>query len=334
MSEARHKRILIAGAGAIGSVVGAILEESGSRVTLLGRTPHLAAISQSGLSVTGLLGDHHVSGFDLADRAELLDGKYDLILCTVKSYDTAAIAEAIKNRLAPDGVVISMQNGLGNIELLGERFSLGRVLGARVIFGAEIVSPGSAHVTVFADPVAIGPDPQLHQEHTGALAARAGEIAALLDTSGVPAVGCADIMPIIWSKLLYNIALNPLGAIYECNYGCLAADPELHAIMDDLIEEGFGVARRVGVEMSYRNANEYRDAFYGKMIPATASHYPTMLHDLQSRGRTDIDALNGKVVELARLSGLAAPVNATMVRMIHGAQRMRGAKLDLEPEPK
>jgi 2-dehydropantoate 2-reductase len=225
---------------------------------------------------------------------------------------------------------VSMQNGLGNIEALAERFSISRVLGARVIFGAEIPHPGAAHVTVFADPVAIGPDPQQHREAAPALAARAKEIAAMIDAAGVPALGCADIMPVIWTKLVYNVALNPLGALFEMTYGELAADADLRAIMNDLIEEAFAVAASAGVRMPFASAADYRAPFYERLVPATASHRPTMLSDLKRRGRTDIDSLSGKIVELGARHGIGVPMNLAMVRMIHGAERRRATQLAAE----
>jgi 2-dehydropantoate 2-reductase len=177
--------ILVAGAGAIGSVIGGMLHAAGHRVTMLGRRGHLGAIARDGLRITGLLGERLVRGLDLVDSPAGLSGRFPLILVTVKSYDTADIAGAISDRLADDGLVVSLQNGLGNIELLAERFSLARVIGGRVIFGAEIVRPGATHVTVFADPVAIGPDPQQHRELSAHLERRARSVAAMLDASGV-----------------------------------------------------------------------------------------------------------------------------------------------------
>ena len=243
--------ILIAGAGAIGSIVGGMLHAAGHGVTLLGRRAHLEAIARDGLRISGLLGARTVTGMTLVDDPARLDGRFGLILCCVKSYDTETIAAVLAGHLADDGVVVSMQNGLGNIEALIDRFGRRRVLGARVIFGAEIPAPGSAHVTVFAQPVAIGPAPGLHREDSGALEARAIAIAAMLDGAGVPAVGVGDIMPILWTKILYNVALNPLGAILKLHYGALADDPDLRPIMDCAIEEAFAVARALGVAMPF-----------------------------------------------------------------------------------
>ncbi len=313
--------ILIAGAGAIGSIVGGMLHDAGHDVALLGRRAHLDAIARGGLKISGLLGDRTVAGMKLAADPARLAGRFGLILCAVKSYDTESIADALADRLTGDGVIVSMQNGLGNIESLIERFGRRRVLGARVIFGAEMPAPGSAHVTVFAQPVAIGPAPALQREDAPALAERARAIAAMLDAAGVPAVGVADIMPVIWAKLLYNVALNPLGAILRLHYGALAADPDVRAIMDRAIDEASAVARALGVNLPFSDADQYRRIFYEQLIPPTFSHRPTMLHDLQVRGRTEIGALNGKIVELADRLGLDAETNRMLTRLIRAAER-------------
>jgi 2-dehydropantoate 2-reductase len=314
--------ILIAGAGAIGSIIGGMLHDAGRDVTILGRRAHMDAIARRGLKISGLFGDRTVAGMKLADDPARLAGRFGLILCAVKSYDTESIADALADRLAGDGVIVSMQNGLGNIESLIERFGRRSVLGARVIFGAEMPSPGAAHVTVFAQPVAIGPAPALHREDAPALAERARTIAAMLDASGVPSVGVEDIMPVLWTKLLYNVALNPLGALLQQNYGALAADPDVRPIMDRAIDEAFAVARALGVAIPFSNADEYRKVFYEELIPPTVSHRPTMLHDLHVRGRTDIGALNGRIVELADRLGLDAETNRILTRLVRAAERV------------
>jgi 2-dehydropantoate 2-reductase len=318
--------ILIAGAGAIGSIFGGMLHDSGHDVTLLGRRAHMEAIARGGLKITGLLGDRTITGLKLADDPARLAGRFGLILCTVKSYDTESIAAALADRLTGDAVIVSMQNGLGNIESLLERFGRRRVLGARVIFGAEMPSPGSAHVTVFAQPVAIGPAPALQREDAPALAERARAIAAMLDAARVPTVAVDDIMPVLWAKILYNVALNPLGALLRQSYGALAADPDVRPIMDRAIDEAFAVARALGVAIPFSSAADYRKVFYDQLLPPTVSHRPTMLHDLHVRGRTDIGALNGKIVELADDHSLDAETNRMLTRLIRAAERVTQRK--------
>jgi len=314
--------ILIAGAGAIGSVMGAMLRSAGHDVAILGRENHLDAIARAGLRISGLFGDHVASGFILASDPARLEGPFDLILLTVKAYDTAAIADRIKHLLAPDGLVVSMQNGVGNLDVLVERFGRANVIGGRVMLGAEIRSPGAAHATVFGEPIAMGPSMLANREHCARLFGRAREVAAMLTGAGLASEAVSDIAPLLWMKLFYNAALNPLGALLRLNYGALAADPDLRAIMDEVIDEAFAVAVALDVPVPFESAEAYRAVFYSKLVPATFNHRPTMLYDLEQRGRTDIMEMNGKVVELAGRLGLRADTNRFLTHLIRARERM------------
>jgi 2-dehydropantoate 2-reductase len=314
--------ILIAGAGAIGSIIGAMLRRAGHEVTMLGRERHLEAIARDGLRVSGLFGDHMTSGFGLASDPARLTGPFDLILLTVKAYDTAAMSDRIKPLLAPEGFVVSMQNGVGNLDVVVERFGRARVLGGRVMLGAELRSSGAAHATVFGEPIAIGPSARTNREHCGVLFERAREIARMISAAGIPTEAREDIAPLLWTKLFYNAALNPLGALLRLHYGALAADPDLRIIMNEVIEEAFAVASSLDVPLPFENAEAYRAVFYSKLVPATFNHRPTMLYDLEQRGRTDIMEMNGKVVELAGRVGLRADTNRVLTHLIRARERM------------
>ena len=205
-----HSRILIAGAGALGSVYGCFFRRAGYPVTLLGRTAHLDAIAASGLHIEGLWGEHHATGFDLITDATQAKTPFDAILISAKSCDTDAIAPAIAPVLAGDGVAISLQNGLGNVEKIAAQVGWERALAARVIFGAEVLAPGRVRVTVYADPVLIGVWQDGPGPHLEAAARRWAERFA---AAGIPAAYCDDIKAALWGKVLYNAALNPLSAL-------------------------------------------------------------------------------------------------------------------------
>src|SRR5260370_17200831 len=188
--------ILIAGAGALGSVMGGMRRPDGAQVALLGRPAHLDAVARRGLNIDGLFGRREVSGVELFhDIGQLWGRKFGLIVIAVKSYDTAPIAAHLAGLLGEGGVAVSAQNGLGNLEILGEHLGTDRVLGARVIFGAEMEHAGSVRVTVFAEPVAIGPAPPLSGAATPALERVAARIAADLSSAGIPTHALADIAP-------------------------------------------------------------------------------------------------------------------------------------------
>ena len=315
-----QRPILIAGAGAIGSVLGAMLRERGHRVALLGRAKHLDAIARDGLHVTGVLGEHHAEGFELATDAGELAGPYPLILLAVKAYDTASMAEQMKPLLTPDGLLVSMQNGVGNLEVLVEELGPARAIGARVMLGARIQGPGTAHATVFGEPLAVGPS-AANREHCAQLFERTREVAAMLTNVGIPSEAVRDIAPYLWMKLFYNAALNPLGALMRMSYGQLAADPDLCKVMNAVIEEAFAVAAARKVPLPFESAEAYRVHFYGKLVPATRDHHPTMLFDLEQRGRTDIMEMNGKVAELAERMGLCAETNQMLTRLVRARER-------------
>jgi 2-dehydropantoate 2-reductase len=248
--------------------------------------------------------------------ARALSGRWDAVLVAVKARDTAAMAAAVAPHLAPDGVVVSLQNGLGNVETLARAVGAGRVLGGRVIFGAELVAPGHARVTVIAEPVLIGaPDPR-----DARLAAAATRWAQRLDAAGVPAAATDRVLAALWEKVLYSAALNPLGALRGLTYGELAADPDARAVMDRVIAEAFAVARAEGVALAWPDADAYRATFYARLVPATAAHRSSMLQDIERGRTTEVDAINGAVAARGATLGVPAPANEALTHCIHARE--------------
>ncbi len=312
------ERVLIAGAGAVGSVVGGLLAAAGHRVTLLGRPPHLAAIAAEGLVIEGLWGEHRVSGLALATSAAELAGPFEAVMLTVKSFDTAATLAAVRHLVASDGRVLSLQNGLGNVEQVVAAVGAERALGARVIFGAVVPKPGVARVTVFADPIALGA--AVAGVATAEASARAW--VARFAAAGIPTEYTHDLQAHLWTKIFYNAALNPLGALFGQPYGALAADPDARAIMDAIFDECFAVAAARGVVPLVATADAYRELFYGRLVPSTAHHRSSMVQDLERGRPTEIEAINGCIWRYGREAGIPTPVNATMTRLVRFRERL------------
>src|SRR6185369_4055030 len=141
-----------------------------------------------------------------------------------------------------------------------------------------------ADVTVCAEPVAVGA--AVRGDPTATAHARA--LATAVAAAGIPADYTDDVHAHLWTKVFYNAALNPLGALFGLPYGALAADPDARAIMDDVIDEGYGVAAARGVTPTIATADAYREAFYGHLVPSTAHHRSSMLQDLERGRRTEI----------------------------------------------
>jgi 2-dehydropantoate 2-reductase len=177
-------------------------------------------------------------------------------------------------------------------------------------------SPGSAEVTVIADDVRIG------QPHDAVAPDRIKEIAALFTAAGIPTAYAANVEAILWDKILYNAALNPLGAILECMYGQLAENGATRQIMNTIIDEIFLVARARGIPLNWKSPEEYRDHFYTRLVPPTAKHYPSMYYDVKAGKRLEIDALNGAILKLGQEKGVPVPVNETITRLIRAKESL------------
>lgn len=306
-------RVLIFGAGAVGQGVGAFLAAAGHQITLLLRPRYRDVLAEHGLTASGIFGRRTVGPSQLrlaGDPAELSGRGYDAVLVCVKSYDTQAAADALEGLAGEDTAVVSMQNGYGNVELLASRFGQERVLCARVITGFSIPQPGRVEITVHADDIHVGSFYQPAHPTAEALA-------RALSEAGLPARCVDNVEAALWGKILYNCALNPLGAILRVHYGALGDSPHSRAVMDAIISEVFAVIGAYRFPCPWPNAAAFRDVFYASQLPATYDHRPSMLQDLAAGKRTEIDALNGAIVRLAAEKGLAAPVNETLTRIVH-----------------
>ncbi len=309
--------ILITGLGALGTVFAALLKEAGHAVYALTKEKYLPAFSDRRVRVTGIWGEHRAVLDGLYGTIDPLKGKeLDLIIISVKSYDTKNAAEHVKPVVGEKTLVISAQNGYGNYETIAGMVGKEHALLARIIFGVKVHTPGNAEVTVFADDVRIG-------EPRGAVeAARIKEIAENFTRAGIPTKYAENIEAILWDKILYNAALNPLGAILECTYGQLAENEETRSLMDAIIDEIFTIARAHEKPLNWKAADEYRKHFYTRLVPPTAKHFPSMYYDVKAGKRLEIDALNGAIVRLAAEKGISVPVNETITRIIKAKERM------------
>lgn len=322
MSPAPQK-FLIFGAGALGSAIGGLLRRAGHDVALLGRPAHLDVIQDHGLRIDGLWGTHHIRNFRLFCRApDIHETDWDYILLTVKAYDTAAAIEACRPLVGPATRLVSIQNGHGNVETLSAAFGPQRVLGARVITGAEL-EPGHVTVTVHADALRLGPH---HGEPEGMPAAE--RLAEIFRSAGVPAEATDQFLAYLWTKLIYNCALNPMGALLRLTYGELVAHRPSRQVMSLIFREAFAVCRAHGIPLFWDRPEAYEDVFDTRLVAPTAGHYPSMLRDLDQRGRTEIDSMNGAVVRLGEQHGLETPANAVLTAMIKRKEELRRQELD------
>ncbi len=309
--------IVVVGLGALGTTFATLLKKAGHRVFAITKDKYLSALSERRIRILGIWGEHEaVLDGVFAGIDPLKNERIDIIILTVKSYDTAQAVAMLAPLVAEDVIVISAQNGYGNYETVAHTVGREHVLLARIIFGARTVTPGKAEVTVIADKVRIG---QPEEAIPDDIIVR---IASEIDKAGVPTAYAADVSEILWDKILYNCALNPLGALLECNYGSLAEHEDTRRVMNQLIGEIFEVAKAHSIKLHWANPKGYIDHFYTKLVPPTKEHYPSMYHDLKAGKRLEIDALNGAIVKLGSERGVPVPVNETITRIIRVKEAM------------
>jgi 2-dehydropantoate 2-reductase len=300
-------RYLIVGTGALGSVFGGLLRHQGQDVTFMGRGPHFEQITTQGLSIDGIWGDYAIG--PVARHNDQPD-KYEVILLCVKSFDTQKACSQIRGLLAPGGIIVSVQNGLGNLEIIAQEFGAARTIGARVIFGAQVMQPGLVRVTVYAEPVLLGAVAADYPRQP------LTQAVADLNRAGIPTRQVDDILTHIWGKVLYNCALNPLGAILGVPYGALGDNPQTRELMRRIIEEIYRVAGAKGISLTFADAHGYFDFFLNNLVPATADHWPSMWQDLQAGRRTEIEALNGAICRYGEAAGVPTPYNDVVSRLV------------------
>jgi len=309
--------ILITGLGALGTVFATLLKEAGHTSHALTRGKYLTVLAERRTRVTGIWGEHEAQLDGIhASIDPLKNITFDLIILTVKSYDTASAIEQVKPLVGKDTLVMVAQNGYGNYETVAAAVGKEHALLARVIFGVKLPAPGRAEVTVIADDVRIGqPEGAVDPDRIKA-------IATAINVAGIPAACAGNVAAILWDKILYNAALNPLGAVLECTYGQLAEDPGTRLIMDRIIDEIFLVAQAHDMPLNWKTPGEYREHFYTKLVPPTAKHFPSMYYDVKAGKRLEIDALNGAIVRLAYEKGISVPVNETITLLIKSKEKI------------
>ena len=314
-------RILVFGAGAIGSVLGGLLKRAGHDVALLGRAWHVDVVRRQGLLIEGLWGCHQIDGLKTAtDRAAAeAYGPFDWVLCCVKSHQTAPALEDLAALAPAPSLVCAFQNGVGNYETLLQRLPPERLALARVIFGAEL-EPGRVRVTVCADDVVIGsPDARCPSD-------RIEQLTEALRASGVPARTTTAILEALWAKVLYNCSLNGLSTLLEVPYGALPHHPLARQLIEAVIREVYAVAQAGQVVLTPPTPQAYAELLFTRLVPLTGAHLSSMLQDVRRGRLTEIEAMNGAIVRLARDAGLRAPANELLTRLVHAKEQFAGAE--------
>ncbi|MEQ8152523.1 MAG: ketopantoate reductase family protein [Smithellaceae bacterium] len=308
-------KILVMGAGAIGSVFGGFLAEKGHDVSFIGRERYIQAVQKDGLRISGIWGEHFIRNIQcFTSVREIGAADFDLILLSTKSFDTEESVQQLLPLIGPATMIVSLQNGLGNIETIARLAGKERTIGARVIFGVVLLAPGHFNITASADKVVLGAvSPDVPAE-------KVTKIAAVINDAGIATMTTGEIEKFIWKKVLYNCCLNAPAALLDSCYGKLGEFAATRNIIHSIINEVLAVAKECKVDLGFPDAAAYEKVLYEELLPPTYAHHPSTLQDLKNGKKTEIEALNGAIVRLGREKGVATPVNWTLTQLIHGKE--------------
>lgn len=296
-------RVTVLGAGAMGCLFGGFLTRGGGDAVLVDAWPaHVEALNRAGLRLWE--GGEAVTLEVRAVAAGAEVRPADLVLVFVKGYHTAQAAAQLPALLAPGGVALTLQNGVGAGELLARRLGPECVLTGVTAQGATVVGPGEIRHGGAGDTLVGGP-PET--------AAKAREVAALFSAAGLPTRVVADLAPAVWKKLAINCGINALTALTGLKNGRLPEISPAAELLRGAVCEAADVARAAGVDLGDPDA--LADAVLA-VAAATGANRSSMGQDVDRRGPTEIDFINGAVVREGRRLGVATPVNGVLTLLV------------------
>src|SRR4051812_39978977 len=291
-------KIVMMGSGGVGGFFGGRLAKAGYDVSFVARGSHLAAMREHGLTIENeAQGDIHVPHVRVTDDPASL-GVADLVILSVKLWDTEDAARQIRPIVGPHTGVLSLQNGVVKDDILRGLFDPARVMGGVCYVATHIGRPGVIHQTGSMQRIVVG-------EYDGGVSDRARALHEALAKSGVAAELSTDVRRAIWEKYVFLVGLSATTTTMRSTIGPIRENPRTRAFLHDVMREVVAVGRALGVALPEDYADQ-RLAF-ADTVPATMTS--SMHHDLERGNRLEVAWLSGGVVELGRKAGVATPCN-------------------------
>jgi 2-dehydropantoate 2-reductase len=304
-------KISMIGSGAMGSLFGGRLALAGHQVVLYDVfREHVEKIRRDGLSIEdAATGNITMARPDASDDPRAVEGS-DVLIVFVKSTSTEQAARQFAPLAGPSAIVLTLQNGLGNEEIIRRHFGPQRTAAGVTSQGATFLGPGCIrHAGKGPTHVAMAND------GTGKLAA----LVAALQEAGFETHLEKDVADLVWSKLVINVGINALTAFTGLPNGKLAEMEETRALMALLVEEAVAVAKKRGIHFTYADPL----ATVLDVAKKTGANRSSMLQDFDRKRESEIDFMNGAIVREAAGLGMAAPVNAAVTLIIKAMEKAR-----------
>jgi 2-dehydropantoate 2-reductase len=288
------------GSGGVGGYFGARLAQAGCDVGFIARGAHLAALRERGLVVESKLGNASLPKVRATDDPSTL-GSVDVVLITVKLWDTEAAVRAISPIVGPTTAVLSLQNGVQKDDVLRRILGNGAILGGLCYIAATIARPGVISHTGTMQKLVFG-------EYDGARSVRAEALLEACRRAGIDAELSQDIRRAIWEKFVFLVGLSATTATVRLPIGPIRTHPQTRRFLLDTMREVVAVGRAQGVALTADYA-ENRLAFCDG-LPAEMTS--SMHNDLERGNRLEVAWLSGGVVELGQAADVMAPINRTV----------------------
>ncbi len=305
-------KVAVVGAGAMGSLYGGIFAEDGHEVYFIDvYKPLVDAVNEHGLVIQKEGKERTIKGIKATDNASEV-GVVDLIILFVKSTATEMAIKGNSSLIGEDTVILTLQNGLGNIEKIEQYADRKQIIAGTSANGANVLEPGKINHAGWGGTT-IG-------ELDGSETERIKTIRDMLNTGELgPATISDNIIGMIWDKLLVNVGINALGALTRMRNGELLEFPEVEALFEDLVKEGVAVAKACGIRLGFEDSVEHAK----DVARSTSSNICSMLADVLNSRKTEIDTINGAIVRLGKEYDVPTPKNELISVLIKGLQNYR-----------
>jgi 2-dehydropantoate 2-reductase len=310
-------KIAVLGAGSLGCALGGVLAEHGNEVTLVNRNANFCAVvNAKGLMLneggaTGMARSVLVQAIHNVASQPIQVIPFDLIIVLVKSKDTDPVVRSALPWVSENTVVMSLQNGLGHEDIIAGIVGKRRVVAGKTYCGGLMTAPGVVTIGTKDKETIIG-------ELDGRITPRVTAIGKAFNDAGLLTTVSDNIMGAMWDKILVNVATGAISGITRLVYGLMYQVPELEATALAAVAEAMQVAKAKGIQLSITEPKVAWEKA-GKGLPFEFK--ASMLQTLEKNSVTEIDYINGAVVQAGKLLGIPTPVNETLVACIKGIER-------------